>query len=775
MIAYCIYCTKGIKRLKKIVSKGNTNDLLRVRSGINIITAITKKLVRRSSHNATYRCKAFLSNSHNFMRIAIYSLIKLFLMLIVLCAVIFILDKIILSALGITNRGNEKCICYAKCYYSEDVTNKTSYEMLFGEEEYTKFKSLISLDASEKLELQNIEDAGDILKTHEFIIEHINSDMVLRYKSIVANSDAFRSGDGAKRSQMSNDELREDLVNLLKDVKTSGINLECKVCAHNNSEVIQNKCIGMNHWKAGWSFEDLWQLSDYSQNTGGNGPNNGENSSVYGIQLSNGMWYRWYHQSSEMCANNTVNSSGVRYGTVKMGGNSYGTAANRGCSTYSTSMALSYVLNEDITPFDLWGEVLGEDLEESNGNYWYTTENGAITMTSSEVIVNKAELASKIVNTYSDDGINAVATEFNRETIDETLRKNGAVVFSVRGGSTDWVLRDAGSGSHYIVIIRKEGDLYYVLDSADNHTFSKMNTGIEFEQFDSHKTHSDVIAIWSDIDHYESSSGCGGEHSSDGSWYGNVSTGRGTGTGIKLLSGQSETVGVELYNGLPWDRDSETYFYDIVKASEDVIKFIQDVSGESQPFIDSISTNYTFGKESQINYQELDGVICARIAAPRSLVDKYYCDNFAYDAWRTTGANPSSIVGNSGFTGSKKICAVLEKDGVTYYMPCTAVDGKAHTFPGGAIQTYAHLDAYNAETNKFTLNIGDFVNPPPKMVQWYENELASKMRTDTFDSTDVTIKTYIKRYARSMEIYGVGANQLSSMNEYELNGFVVWQ
>lgn len=271
--------------------------------------------------------------------------------------------------------------------------------------------------------------------------------------------------------------------------------------------------------EAGWEWES--EVTDKTVGETSDSSNNrpGHATGRYSIELDDGSYY-WYHQSTDACEYDATQGD-IRTSTLKTGKN-LGTMAARGCSTYSTAIALSNLLGQEITPIVVIEKVLGCEIKESgSGTYYFSTKDtgSGVQFNFSGVNVTKATLASNIEDAYGNLGVHAqaITVKNNQAGVDEILNKGGYIITSFNK-SFPWYYRNS-SGSHYIVIRKKENGLYYCFNSCggasrDGHNrnghdgaIDSMTTGATWEELNSAFTHSDGCAVWGEGIIYETSGG----------------------------------------------------------------------------------------------------------------------------------------------------------------------------------------------------------------------------------------------------------------------------
>lgn len=410
---------------------------------------------------------------------------------------------------------NVDCTCYAKCTGDVADDEKCSYEMLFGNKEYQKLINhmYMYLTPDEQMEFETQCVNGKTLG--EFIINHMTEDMVSDYKEIVKNNANFREDDGKNRSTMTDAELEEDLKHLLADYKEHGRNPNCD-CKHGNENTLRRKCMGEEHWKPGWTWKELWD-QEGPTGPGGtviptpSGTKLGHATGQYAITLADGLSYYWYHQSSCTCVHNVNHAEYGRYSNILLGGARTGgnvkNAITRGCSTYSTAIAISNIIGMEVTPYNILEDLLNADV--LNGAYgYYCIHDGSngIRITSDPMLMDKARIAERAKEIYGQYGLEAKSIKLNKAEIDEALDKGGVVVLSVDASSGAWEWYTSVDGSHFITLRKREGDTYYHLNStspsstpggsSDERCMNVMNTGVSWDTLSKHFHNGDGVAYW---------------------------------------------------------------------------------------------------------------------------------------------------------------------------------------------------------------------------------------------------------------------------------------
>lgn len=414
------------------------------------------------------------------------------------------------SAIGWLYNDNEGCPCYALCTGDSELDSKCTYEILFGKDAYNKFIDNASLDEYYLNQL-NLCETGK--EKNELLSNHINTYMINQYREDLETKKSFRSKDGQDRSKMSDNELRDDLIRLLNDYKLNGKNPTCE-CSKLSGSALTKFCMGEKHYKKPWSFQDIFGVDGGDEDTGttdsgdtiaGNGKV-GHATGNYVIQLDDGLTYYWYHQSGTCgCDHDILDSTYGRLSHVICGPPEKDNMAGRGCSIYSTAMALSCVLDTEITPYKVITDVLKADIKQlSDGTYHFVASGRGITNNDpAGMIMDKSMLAKSIEEVYGSQGVKAKQIGSGQDSVDGILEKGGMVIFSFQGNRDNWSWY-TGAG-HFMVIRKKADGLYYKLDSTANiHNGTRprdnMNLGLTWEEIQNHIKNSGStyggLAIW---------------------------------------------------------------------------------------------------------------------------------------------------------------------------------------------------------------------------------------------------------------------------------------
>lgn len=263
------------------------------------------------------------------------------------------------------------------------------------------------------------------------------------------------------------------------------------------------------------------------------------------------------------------------------------------------------------------------------------------------------------------------------------------------------------------------------------------------------------------------------------SWYSEVPEDlREKGSVVKTIDFSDGSV--NLYDSLPWDYVDGSYYFDVVKAGQDVLDYINDVSGIDTEIELTDTIARQCPKESCVT--SIDGVNVLKVSLMPTVVTQDYCDAFNPDItkWYTDPAGdflPYGYVSNYApkseypWPRDRKYCVVLEhkETGEIVYMPIGAADAKAHTFPGGVLQTDIQLiKGVDDPTAAVKCNMGDTYSDVISIAYIAQNIGSFKTRPGREKST---ISDYLKV---CLEIYGGSKSDINKVYKYHIKGFIAW-
>lgn len=269
----------------------------------------------------------------------------------------------------------------------------------------------------------------------------------------------------------------------------------------------------------------------------------------------------------------------------------------------------------------------------------------------------------------------------------------------------------------------------------------------------------------------------------DGTWYQSIPNDlRSKGSKVKDFATRSGRS-IPLYDRLPWDANDDTYRFDIVQASKDVVTYIDAKAGKPSNLQPKSAIVWEYKPTSSKGYTyklEVDGIEAITIAPPPCVYYKDYCDNFTKNSWSgnteygsLVGYHKDSPIGHhsAAWDPPRKYCVELtDKSGQVYYVPACAVDSKGHTFPGGVMQT--HLKILNNTENPdgpFTVALGDTGNT--KTFTW--TELVDSLDTLTgLDNSSDVLRAF---FQVNLEINGIDEIDTSDLNrEFDVTAYYAW-
>lgn len=521
---YCLYCIIGARIFNKKV-KNDGKSALDSKSKLNIIVWIIKKSkkVREATDN---NLKKIVSKKVTTAIILTLSIIGNLIYSSFFClsvgVVVYNMDQqitTISTVLQTIFMGDDDCKCYAKCTGDKADDEKCVYELLFGPTEYEKLSEhmIESLPYADIEYFEELNDGTDGKAKSDFIRERINDSMVEDYKAIVGNNSKFRKDDGKDRSKMSFDELKADLYNLLCDYKVNGRNPNCD-CGSCALIQLSHKCMGMNHYKEGWSWDAIWDNPSSEDGAGGTSNTPGNATGPFALQLDDGAYY-WYHQATHQCKYDAYSESYGYISSCRAGGSTKGNMANRGCGIYSTAMALSNLLGEEVTPWDVITEVMKCTINQAaDGSMYFESSSSNGISYSGSVIMSMSTLANLINAKYGSKGVVAEVVSFDQSTIDSYLYSDDMYAYAITSyksasnftwysGDGHFMVLRPGSGSGKYKCFTSASTAY---GSGHDNIKKGMNDELSWSVVKSAEKHGECIVIHRDKSYYNTGSGSGG-------------------------------------------------------------------------------------------------------------------------------------------------------------------------------------------------------------------------------------------------------------------------
>ncbi|MBO5388460.1 MAG: hypothetical protein J6A59_10015 [Lachnospiraceae bacterium] len=752
IFVYDIICYILIKsKLKGTASKLTDDDAKRIANesgGANlwlriIIARYKHKMKSKTSGEAkTLKKFAKSTNKVNFAVSAIMILSSV--MLTAYGAGLYQLDYVLSHITTLFH--DEDCTCYAKCTRNPEDDMKCSYELIFGNAEYEKLLYGMNLTPMEKELFLTFSDGK---AQGEFIIKHLNDDMVETYKAALKNKGIKRLNNKSKLySEMTDDELHDDLAKLLADYKKNGVNPNCTSCKDSNSFEVALGCQGLEHWKPGWT----WQEIGDNDGTGSGGSTNlpgvstmGNATGQYAVQLDDGMYY-WYHQDGDhgcKCVH-CGNWSAAQWagpGKVK---HAFG---KDGCAVYSLAIGISNLYGAEITP-----AVIFEDLGSPITNGEITTVPMYFGGDNGRSIYYNA-VANRLAQKYNLDVSSIWTSEVPRNLInfiDDILAKGGIVWGSWVDSQCQW----CGNGSTHFMCIRKtDGTNYYCFTSCGGKCTSKGGKDGAIETMNYPIPKATCVSAFVGgkpifgFVNPNATSGGGKVELADGlaqnamAFY-NKYNGP-MGQPVKQVG----TTGAYLYDGIPWDA-ANAYTLNIGAVDSYINKYLGKKTTSSMANDNHCSSSAL----------ETDGVKCIDFAAPPILAFVDIND----------GGSPIRYEVSDR---PKKVCAILKDgSGKTYYLPLRCEgDAKGHTWPGGLAQTFlSHKGQTNGKWN-FDTDGGHIEGPIIGKDVTSINDIKNGYSSVTYRSKDGTSNVYPQL---NLEVHEDVHNALSG---YKFTGFISWK
>lgn len=665
----------------------------------------------------------------------------------------------------VVTHGDSECTCAVKCSNDSNDDVMTSYELLYGTNEYSHMLARV-FRAYQIRELNSLQSGTE---KSNYILENANWD-----------------------------EFSEEELKALQDRKENGRNTQCPVCNDLGDQQLKSQCNGADPYIEGWTWsktdittEDYFGGDDSGNNSssigdgGGGTPSNatsqGNATGAYAVQLDDGMYY-WYHQGGPSCNNICGGYCGDWSHT--MWGESRKWFGNNGCAVYSLAIAISNLLGQEITPTQILYDLGCTPHDENGVRVW---ETSSANFAAPGVDIKRPNAIETLARKY---GFQYKALTDDVASWDEILDKGGYIWNSWWDAQCEWCQSTKPRDSHFMVIRKKEGDNYYCFTSCRGRAggglsgkegaIATMNVPINKQTVVSTVKNANAgWGIWLD----EPVSGGSGtiELSPDG-WYSDV-------TGTRSTETVSLGGNLKLYTGLPWNASSSAgvYMLDTDIATTDLYSWLTGQGANIQNSLEWALTSSGrlckgVGPTANIddypnrwggwNYsaspaalKQLDGVYCVGIAPAPTVVYRDYNDQFKHGIWQNTSSMDQS------YYSDLRIAIVLEKksDGKTYYLPATPADAKAHTFPGGIVQTNVQANKYQNGT--YSVNVAQSSGDAGGRSATFDER-----RIGSFVTNQLTCGNHICAYFYNVvETYRWSDKLLQTLQrDYRVTGFVVW-
>lgn len=265
------------------------------------------------------------------------------------------------------------------------------------------------------------------------------------------------------------------------DPKIDGDALDAPVNGNSASDketTWKRKSGGEEDYSSWLNVKDDWRHGIASSgNGGGSGPSgstgHGKATGQYAIDLCDGSWY-WYHQGSDECQ--YCGSWCNKYWGI-------GLLSSNGCPIYATSIIVSNLIGEEITPDKL---LTNAGSIEVNGSFSRATLNPG-------GFAGEATVISHLKSQYGLEGeiIDWGSKESAKEQVDKILDKGGMILYYHYYGTDTsrgmfeidgnwWPFFKKSEGCHFIPIRAKDSEGYYLLDECQK-DFDKLNIPVSWD------------------------------------------------------------------------------------------------------------------------------------------------------------------------------------------------------------------------------------------------------------------------------------------------------
>ena len=671
----------------------------------------------------------------------------------------------------VVSQGENACTCAVECTNNSNNDGLTSYEILYGANEYNHMLARV-FRASQIRELNSLQTGEE---KSDYILANANWDALEDYE-----------------------------IKALQDKKVNGRNIECPVCRDLGSEQLATECKGEPPYSESWSWSKSTLTTDdwFGKNEDGSsgpfqdaqgsgsgsatvGTTQGNATGAYAIQLDDGSYY-WYHQGGPSCNNSCGGYCGDWSHTFWRESRKW--FRNNGCAIYSLAIAISNLLGQEITPTQILYDLGCTPHDENGIRVW---ETSSANFAAPGVDIKRPNAIETLARKY---GFQYKALTDDIASWDEILDKGGYIWNSWWDAKCEWCQSTDPRNSHFMVIRKKQGDNYYCFTSCRGRAggglsglpgaIATMNVPINKQTvINSVKNPGSGWGIWLD----EPVGGSDGSVSmvSTDKWYSDV-------TGTKATAGIDFGDGIKLYNALPWaaPAGSGVYFLDTDEATKSVYEFLESTGATAKRSLEyTLTTNGRFSRfcflstaksdPGVLQYgnwnvsgsvaatKRLDGVTCVGIAPMPIVIDKNYNTSFSAGEDWAHKTTPSASEYRD-----KKLALVLESksDGKTYYLPCSPAEAKGHTFPGGIVQTSVQITGYR--NGVFSINYarssGDPSGSPMKL---NESTLGAEYANLKIEGKN---SPYDYMY-NVCEVCGWSSTFIEKMtSNYRVIGYVIW-
>ncbi|MDE6056348.1 MAG: hypothetical protein K2G55_21895, partial [Lachnospiraceae bacterium] len=263
--------------------------------------------------------------------------------------------------------------------------------------------------------------------------------------------------------------------------------------------------------------------------------------------------------------------------------------------------------------------------------------------------------------------------------------------------------------------------------------------------------------------------------SADG-WYSDIAadTAAGSATSEIFVSSENGGDNIYVYDGLPWEPDNNTYFFDLRKAREDVWSLYESAGASKRMVSSMIMSSNVSTKYSEITYNGqyaalIDGIPALGVGVWPAMWKNYYSEY----------AMKTVIMDDVFANWTYKIAIVVVDKGEDVsdpskwkYVPATRVSSKAHTFYGGVLQTYVTLKE-NGDIQSTGSNSGFSNNNIVGNVSSYGSDEASiiQMLKDIKAVNDRLGDAWV----HYVEVYNIQKRNMDNINgNYDFAGYVIY-
>lgn len=529
-----------------------------------------------------------------------------------------------------------------------------------------------------------------------------------------------------------------------------------------------------NSEEEGWQFEpeEMDKTNSLFWGSVGEGSSSIESEkliSKYSIVVD-GTSYIYFHQATNCDCTYCGDWSSMQWGT-----GTYYSFGQNGCAVYSLAMAISNIKRRVVTPIDLLSTLGCTIYKGADGLTYCDTYSSDCFQ---GVLIVYYKVLEKIKEAYGIESSTLAARgeRVSTSSIDDVINKGGFIWTQWKSSTSPWT----GENAHFMLIRKYNSTSYYCITSSTGRCSKDYSVKGSVETMKSawskEKCIDDiseyVFALWGEPD--KSSSETGDWFVEADKWA--------EGDGVVNIGEQ-----LKMYSSLPWATENGVTVVDMDAVKESIYNYVGSSGGHSMrrtlnelltynscaTLANSVpSQGEGWQKVSDGTIKSLDGIYCIGIAAPPFLVDTNYCNNFKGSDWKQFSSYSADRYNYS----KMKLALVLERktDNAAFYLPATTCDAKAHTFPGGAVQT--NIKILGNSGGKYHVAVARSDSDASGSEEYWDEDNLSYYINNTEMKSGTGVNYPISYMHSIVEIYGLSKTVYTKLiNEYKFRGYVIWR